>query len=72
MGWRVSHCIIRLVVNLDVEGAVLSDALAAAHRAAEDAAGMALGAHGVASVLTLPGTMTKTVPRAKRVRRGAP
>lgn len=66
----MSRCVIRLVINLDVEGSVLPDALFAAHRAAEDAAGAVLLDSGATKALTLPGIMTKiTVLRAKRAKR---
>lgn len=66
----MKRCVIRFVINLDVEGTVLPEALAAAHCAAEDAAGAVLLDGGATKALTLPGTMTKiTMLRTKRAKR---
>lgn len=64
----MTRSVVRLVINLDVEGPVFPEALADAHKSAEDAACLSLDRFGATRVVTLPGTMTKTVPRAKRAK----
>lgn len=57
---------VKLVVHLDVGGPIPPEALMAAHRAAEDAAGEALRRGGATSVMTLQGTMEKKMATGPR------